>query len=83
MFYKRTNIFNRVQAENENFSPPTFLKRFDLSFDLAAIFLTSGTVFTCHIGLLPSPPWPPLALPPFWTGLPRASEMNVRNGIFG
>ena len=76
-------MMSRVQAEYEKFSPSTFLKRFDLSFDLAAIFLTSGTVFTYHIGLLPSPPWPPLALPSLWTVLPCTSEMNVRNGIFG
>ena len=42
----------RVQAENEKFSPSTFPNGIDPKNNLAAIFWTSGTVFTCHQGLL-------------------------------
>ena len=42
----------RVQAENENFSPSTFLNGIDPKNNLAAIFLTSGTVFAYHQGPL-------------------------------
>ena len=48
----REYVYIRVQAENEKFSPSTFLNGFDPRIDSAPFFLTSGTVFTYHQGLL-------------------------------
>ena len=76
-------IIIRVQAENENFSPPTFPKGFDPRIDLALFFRPPDVVFAYLIGLLGRPPWPPLAIPPSQTGLPRASEMVVKTRIRG
>ena len=46
-------IYNiRVQAENKKNTPGTFWHGIDPKNDLAAIFLTSGTVFAYHQGLL-------------------------------
>ena len=42
----------RVQAENKKNTPSTFWHGIDPKNDLAAIFLTSGTVFTYPPGLL-------------------------------
>ena len=69
-----SNIATRGQAENKKISPSTFPNGFDPRIDLAPIFLTSGTVFTYHQSLLCGPLWPPLALPPLWTGLPHESD---------
>ena len=73
----------RVQAKNEKISTPTFPKWFDPRIDLAPFFRPPEFVFTCLIGLLRRPPWPPLAISPLQTGLPRTSEMVVKTGIFG
>ena len=45
-------MFTRVQAENKKNTPGTFWHGIDPKNDLAAIFLTSGTVFAYHQGLL-------------------------------
>ena len=73
----------RVQAENKKNSSPTFLKWFDPRIDLAPFFRPPEFVFTCLIGHLGSPLWPPLAVSSLQTGLPRTSEMIVKTGIFG
>ena len=78
-----TQVVSRVQAKNEKFSTPTFPKWFDPRIDLAPFFRPPEFVFTCLIGLLRRPPWPPLAISPLQTGLPRTSEMVVKTGIFG
>ena len=54
----------RVQAENKNFSPPTFLKWFDPRIDLTPFFRPPEFFFAYLIGLLGRPPWSPLAIPP-------------------
>ena len=41
-----SSTYISVQAENENFSDPTFLKRFDLSFHMAGHFFPWDVVFT-------------------------------------
>ena len=64
----------RVQAENKKNSPGTFRNQFDPRIDLAPFFLPPGTVFAYHPGHLCGSLWPPLALPPLWTGLPHESD---------
>ena len=64
-------------------SRTTFPKRFYPRIDLAPFFRPPEFVFTCLIGLLRRPPWPPLAISPLQTGLPRTSEMVVKTGFFG
>ena len=73
----------RVQAENGKITPTTFRNGFDPRIDLAPFFRPPDVVFACLIGLLRRPPWPPLAISPLQTGLPRTSEMVVKTGIFG
>ena len=64
-----SRIFIRVQAENKKNTPGTFRNQLDPRIDLAPFFLPPGTVFAYHPGHLCGPLWPPLALPPLWTGL--------------
>ena len=45
-------VIIRVQAENKKNTPGTFWHGIDPKKDLVAIFLTSGTVFAYHQGLL-------------------------------
>ena len=49
-------VINRVQAENENFSTPTFLKWFDPRIDLTPFFRPPDVVFAYLIGLEGGPP---------------------------
>ena len=76
-------VLTRVQAENKKNSRPTFLMWFYPRIDLAPFFWQPEFVFTYLIGRLGSPLWPPLAISPLQTGLPRTSEMIVKTGIFG
>ena len=72
-----------MQAENENFSTPTFPKWFDPRIDLTPFFRPPDLVFAYLIGLEGGPPSQPLAIPLLQTGLPGISEMIVKTGIFG
>ena len=76
----RYSIVCRQKIKN---SRTTFPKQFYPRIDLAPFFWPPEFVFTCLIGLLRRLPWPPLAISPLQTGLPRTSEMIARTGIFG
>ena len=60
-----------VQAENGNFSDPTFQNGFDPRIDLAPFFWPPDMVFTYHPGPLVPSSWPPGLDPTILTILGR------------
>ena len=64
-------INTSVQAENGNFSDPTFQNGYDPRIDLAPFFWPPDMVFTYHPGPLCPSSWPPWPDPTILTVLGR------------